>query len=111
MVQLVSCSKNLAVTPLLLPHWHPCRCGTTRTAVSVALASIPCRFCLCVKLVLASYGDVNGFVEDLVNSAELFRRALHVEGAHLLRDGFALLLRDGREALGLQKLNAGALVA
>ena len=97
-------SKDLAVTPLLPLHRRHLLATVTPPAAA-------CPLCLSRQVVLSSYRDVDGCVEDLVHAAHLFGRALHVECAHLLRDGFALLLRDGRQALGLKQLDAGALVA
>jgi hypothetical protein len=55
--------------------------------------------------------DVDGLLEDLVHATHFLAAAFHVEGAHFLGDLLALLLRDGREALGLEEVDAGSLCA
>lgn len=81
---------------------------------------LPCRHCRVAGFrrgsrvrhdVLTAHSDVDGGVENLVHAGHLFRGALHVLGAHLGGDGFALLLCDGCEALGFEELDAGALVS
>lgn len=54
---------------------------------------------------------MDGLLEDLVYAAHFLAAAFHVECAHLLGDLLALLLRDGSEALGLEKVDAGSLCA
>lgn len=53
----------------------------------------------------------NGAVKDLVHAEHLLAAALHVFGVHLLRDGAALVGGDGGEALRLEHVDAGSLVA
>ena len=60
-----------------------------------------------------SLGDnsVDSSFEDLVDTGHLFTAAFHVEGAHLPGDTLALGVGDGSESLGLEEIDAGALVA
>lgn len=53
---------------------------------------------------------VDGGIENLVDAGHLLTTALHVEGTHLLSDGLALVGGDGSETLGLEEVDAGALV-
>lgn len=53
---------------------------------------------------------VDGCVEDLLYAAHLLGGALHVHSAHLLSNGFALLLSDWCQTLCLEKLDTGSLV-
>lgn len=50
-------------------------------------------------------------LKDVLDARHLLAAALHVLRAHLLGDGEALLRRDGCEALRLEHVDAGALVA
>jgi hypothetical protein len=54
---------------------------------------------------------MDSLLEDLVDAAHFLAAALHVKRAHLLGDLLALLLRDGCETLGLEKIDAGSLCA
>lgn len=64
----------------------------------------------CVSAVVGDNGE-NGALKDFVHTEHFLAAAFHVLGVHLLRDGHALLRRDGREALRLEHVDAGSLVA
>ena len=91
-------SENFAITPLLPFRWE--------TAGICASALLQASL-----LVSTSNSNVDRSVEDLVHAVHLFGRALHVHGAHLVRDCAALLLCDGCQALRFEELDAGSLVA
>ena len=59
------------------------------------------------------FGDdgVDGGFENLMDAGHLLTTALHVESTHLLGDRLALVCRDWSQSLGLEEVNAGALVA
>lgn len=92
--------EDLAMPLLLL-------CGTKWDTVRVGLRRARA---LGIARVVGN-DDVNGLLEDLIDAAHLLAAALHVEGTHLLGNGLALLLSHGREALGLEQVDAGALGA
>lgn len=56
---------------------------------------------------LAADGRGDGRLEDVVDALHLFAAALHVHGAHALRDGLALLGSDGGKTLSFQEVDAG----
>ena len=62
-----------------------------------------------LPLVADGHGD--GGVEDVVNTIHFLTAALHVGRIHLLGNGAALVRGYGSQALGLEQLDAGSLVA
>lgn len=116
-IQKPSCprpkSKNLAPPPLLNGHKRyratgpldgPTRAGrSARPGVGGSL-------CFEVFPVVGDDGQ-DGLLEDLLDARHLLATALHVGGAHLARHREALFCCDGCEALGLEHVDAGLLVA
>ena len=58
---------------------------------------------------LAPDGGVDGKLEDLVDALHLLAAALDIDGAHLLCYALPLLRRYGRQALGFEEVDTGAL--
>jgi len=83
-------SEQLAVTPLL-----PLRRHHSSTRATTPSTTIPHRRFRFRAVVLTPYRDIDRRLEDIVHAAHFLGRAFHVEGAHFLRDGFTLGLRDG----------------
>jgi len=99
-------SEQLAVTPLLPLGRHH-----TPTPTATSPTTIPQRRFRFRAVVLTPYRDIDRRLEDFVHAAHFLGRALHVQGAHFLRDGFPLGLRDWGQALGFEELDAVAFVA
>lgn len=110
-------SQNLASTPLLLlarcHHWY-----LIATSTAAITACIGRSAAVAGVLVLALPGSagglagwliqtfffsndsVDGRLKDFVYTRHLFRRALHVKGAHLLGDCCSLCDSNGSQTLG-----------
>ena len=75
---------------------------------TTALLSI---FALLLHLYLLPHGGIDSELEDFVDAGHLLATAFHVRGTHLPCYVLALFLSDGSQALGLEELDACALVA
>ncbi len=63
-----------------------------------------------VSAVVGDNGE-DGALKDFVHTEHFLAAAFHVLGVHLLGDGHALVGGDGGEALRLEHVDAGSLVA
>ena len=56
--------------------------------------------------IIANNGE-DSLLEDFIDTSHLLATTFHVEGTHLLCDGFSLLLGNRCKTLSFEHLNAG----
>lgn len=78
--------------------------STTATCSATRSVSIPLAF-------FHTHCGIDGQFEDFIDTLHLLAAALEVECAHSICDCLSLLWGDGRQALGLEEVDAGALRA